>query len=224
MRNGTQALALGFLTLATAGCDPMVIAGINVPVAGSGRVASEARPITDVREVVLSGFGRLVIAQGNRPALVVTADDNLLPLITTHASGRRLTVATGAAMQPRRDIVIHLTVRDLDEVVISGSGEVEIANIDTEWLRVVMSGSGTAVATGFAVEQRVLISGDGHYFGENLESRVARVEVSGDGYAVVWVRDVLDALVSGTGLIEFYGRPAVRQTVSGLGAVRWRGR
>jgi hypothetical protein len=223
MRTRTQAFALGVLALAVVGCDPVVIAGINLPVVGSGRVASEVRPMTDVREVVLSGFGHVVIVEGHRPELVVTAEDNLLPLITTHASGRRLTVATGAAIQPRRDIVVHVTVRDLDELVLSGSGEAEITRLSTEFLNIVISGSGTVVASGLAVEQRVLISGDGHYFGEGLESRYARVEVSGEGYALVWVWDVLDALVSGSGLIEFYGRPAVRQTVSGSGAVLWGG-
>jgi mannose-6-phosphate isomerase-like protein (cupin superfamily) len=223
MQTRTQAFALGMLALAVVGCDPLVIAGVNVPVVGSGRVVSETRPITDVREVVLSGFGRIVIVQGRRPGLVVTAEDNLLPLITTHASGRRLTVATGAAIQPRRDIVVHVTVRDLDDLVISGAGEAAIPHLTTEFLHIVISGSGTVTVGGFAREQRVLLSGDGQYLGEQLESRYARVEVSGDGYARVWVRDALDALVSGSGVIEFYGRPLIRQTVSGSGAVVWRG-
>ncbi len=224
MRNRRQAIVVGVLTLGVVGCDPMVIAGIHAPVVGSGRVVSEARPVTDVREVVLSGVGRVVVMQGRRPALIVTAEDNLLPLLTTHASGERLTLSAGGSIQPRREIVYHLTVRDLDELVISGAGEADVTHLSTDFLRVVISGSGTVAARGYAVEQRVLLSGDGRYFGENLESRHAHVEVSGAGYAIVWVRETLDALVSGSGLIEFYGRPAVRQTVSGSGAVLWRGR
>jgi hypothetical protein len=224
MRNGTQAIVAGVLSLAVIGCDAVVIAGINAPVIGSGRVVSEMRPVSDVREVVLSGVGRVVVVQGRRPALVVTAEDNLMPLLTTHAAGSRLTLSAGEAIRPRREIVYHLTVRDLDELVISGAGDAELTNLSTEFMRIVISGSGTVAATGYAVEQRVLISGDGRYFGEQLESRYAQVEVSGAGYAVVWVRDVLDALVSGSGLIEFYGRPVVRQAVSGSGAVLWRGR
>jgi hypothetical protein len=211
------------LALAVVGCDPMVIVGMNVPVVGSGRVVSEARPITDVREVVLSGGGRVVIVQGRRPELVVTAEDNLLPLIATVASGARLTLSAAASMHPRREIVYHVTVRDLDELVISGSGEAELPNLSTEYVRIVISGDGTVAARGFVGDQRVVLSGEGRYFGEQLESRFARVEVSGAGYAAVWVREVLDALVSGSGVIEFFGRPVVRQTVSGSGAVLWGG-
>jgi hypothetical protein len=213
------------LALGVVGCDPVAIVGITAPVVGSGHVVSEARPITDVRNVVLSGSGRLVVTQGPRPQLTVTAEDNLLPLLATSAVGDRLTLSTapGVLIQPRREVVYHLTVRDLDELVISGAGEAELVNISTEFMHVVISGAGTVGARGYAEEQRVLLSGGGRYVAEQLESLYARVEVSGAGHAVVWVREVLEAVVSGSGLIEFYGRPAVRQTVSGSGAIMWRG-
>ncbi len=63
-------------------------------VTGSGVPATEERSVGAVTEVILSGVGNLTVVQGEVPGLSVTADDNVLPLLETETSGRKLTIGT----------------------------------------------------------------------------------------------------------------------------------
>ena len=88
-----SALALGGLLAASI---------FRETVTGSGKSATEEREVGPVTEVALSGIGNLTIRQGDTPGLTVTADDNILPLIETETSGKKLTIRTksGFSLKP----------------------------------------------------------------------------------------------------------------------------
>jgi hypothetical protein len=191
-------------------------------IVGSGILVTEARPVGDIRSIVVSGTARVVVYLSDEPWLEVTAESNLLPHLWTETRGRRLEVGQqpGVNLAPTHEVLVRVGVRDLHEVSVSGAAEVDIPYVVTEGLSVVISGAGVVDATGAVEWQHVAISGAGFYDGADLRSREAMVEVSGAGAALVWVADRLEAWVSGDGLVEYYGRPYVRSHVSGSGLVR----
>src|SRR5438874_6398754 len=59
------------------------------PVKGSGNIVSEVRDISGFDAVELKSIGMVTIEQGDREGVEITADDNLLPEITTEVKNRR---------------------------------------------------------------------------------------------------------------------------------------
>jgi hypothetical protein len=191
---------------------------------GSGKVISETRSVSGFSAVSLSGDGKLLIEPGNAEALTITSDDNILPYLTSEVEGNelRLGVRRHFGVNPTRDIVYRLTVKNLNEVNVSGDGSVDGKGIRADELRIHISGDGQVVLAGSAGQQTIDISGDGRYKGEKLESKTAKISISGDGSAVAAVSDELNANVSGDGWIEYIGNPSIRQHISGDGAIRKR--
>lgn len=208
---------------------------------GSGNVVTERRDVGDFNEVVLSGIGQLTITQTGSESLIIEAEDNLLPQLTSTIDGHTLKLGTapGAHFAPRKPIRYTLTVKDLVIVRISGAGSIEIPALGTPSLRleisgagslkvarlaaesvdVVLSGAGSATCAGEVRDQQVRISGAGSYHGEDLASVRAQATISGTGSAFLRVSEQLDARVSGIGSVVYNGNPSVRKSVSGIGRV-----
>lgn len=226
-----SALAIG----AAVGCS--VVDGVQ----GSGKEASEEREVGEVTEVTLSGEGELKIVPSDEPALVVTADDNLLPLIETQKSGKKLTLRTksGYSLRPQTPIRYTLFVSKLDkltvsgagnataetlkgesvEVKVSGSGNVTLKEVDARELTLTLSGAGNATLGGKARNLTAKVSGAGDIDAAGLEVHSAEVTISGAGNASVWATHDLKARVSGAGDIKYKGSPSVDKKVSGAGSI-----
>lgn len=102
----------------------------------------------------------------------------------------------------------------------SGAGEVQIHGLETGQLTALLSGVGNTQVSGRATQQDVTISGVGSYQADRLQSDTAQVVLSGVGSASIWVTGTLDARLSGTGSIHYYGSPQVRQSRSGVGNIQ----
>lgn len=198
--------------------------GVWTRVVGSGHVASEARTVRDFDEVALSGSGTLSIVQTGEESLTIQADDNILPLLTSEVSGRRLTLGTrpNTSFTTRNPIVYRLTVRELRGLTVSGSGDATATGITTPAMSVRISGSGDVTLSGSAQQLEVSVTGSGAYHGADFASRTADVSVSGSGDARVNASERLEARVSGSGSVAYSGNPAVSRRVSGSGSVRQR--
>jgi hypothetical protein len=193
-------------------------------VVGSGRVASETRQVRDFDEVVLTGSGTLTITQTGEESLTIQADDNILPLLTSDVSGRRLTLGTkpNTSFSTRSPIIYRLTVQQLSGLIVSGSGDATATGITSSSMSVRISGSGSVTLAGTAERQEVTISGSGSYRADDFATKTAAVSVSGSGGVRVHASEQLDVHVSGSGSVEYSGSPAVSQRVSGSGRVRRR--
>jgi hypothetical protein len=194
-------------------------------VSGSGTIVTEPRSVSGFSAVALSGSGRVIIEQTGVESLTVTTDDNLLPHIRTEVRGDTLDLGFKESLtqfRPTKEIVFRLTVKQLDEVQVSGSGQVEAKGLTPDRLGIDISGSGAVAAQGTATDLDIRISGSGDYQGEQMNSRRASVHVSGSGGALVAASDRLDVNVSGSGSIEYVGDPKVTRHVSGSGSIQRR--
>lgn len=207
---------LGILLLVAA-CGPT--GGINT---GSGNVKTESRSVSGFSAVTFAAAGELTIRQTGTESLSITAEDNVLPLITTKVSGQTLNITfqPNTVMVPTRGVTYTLTVKNLNAIAVTGAGNVTGDNIQTGALQVTLSGVGKLTLSGAASRQDATLSGTGAYDASALASNTARVTVSGAGSARVNVRDTLDATVSGVGSITYLGNPTVTQHVTGAGSVR----
>ncbi len=218
MRHLFMLIGVLAILLVAAACGPI---GVNVT-RGSGNLKTESRQVSGFNAITFAAAGDLTIRQTGTESLSITAEDNILPLITTTVSGRTLRIEgpSGTAIVPTKGVTYTLTVKNLNAITLSGAGNITGTDIQTSALQVTLSGAGRLSLAGSTPRQDVTLSGVGAYEATDLASNVANVTVSGAGSARVKVRDTLTATVSGVGSIIYYGNPVVTQHVTGPGSIR----
>jgi hypothetical protein len=110
------------------------------------------------------------------------------------------------------------TKRDL-RLTIGGSGNIDIkSNVDKVYAKI--SGSGNINAVGSCEMLEAAISGSGNMNFDEMEAQNADAEISGSGGMKVSVTGNLEARVSGSGSIVYFGEPeTLDKTVSGSGSI-----
>jgi hypothetical protein len=219
--------------------------GVGGSVRGSGVIVSETRTVPAFDGVSIDYPAVVTIRQGDAPSVMVEADDNLLPQLTTRVVDGTLQIgSTGIdwsrRVTPSREVRINLTVKDLGQIDLSSAGSVKVESLKTVALKISVSGAGSMTLSHLTVQSLTLdlsgagsvtvdgtaqtialdISGLGSFDGGALEAQNATVDISGLGSATVWVKLHLTANISGTGSVSYYGSPQVNKDVSGLGSVR----
>ena len=230
-------LVLLALALSSSACDALRV------VRGTGDITTEEREVSAFSAVDLAGIGNVIVDYGDQEALRIEAEENLLPYLETEVEGGTLTIGMreGVNVIPTQAIFYYLTVRELDEVRvsglgnvdapflegtsvavrISGGGDINIGGINAKDLDVDLTGLGSLTIEGGQVANSdVRLTGAGNYNARDLASEVVIVAVTGLGSAGVWARDALDATITGGGSVQYEGRPQVTENVTGLGEVR----
>jgi hypothetical protein len=199
----------------TAGPAPGVVGGADIQ--GSGILATEARNVAGFSRVSLDGVGHLIVEQGGAEALTITADDNILPLVTAEVYGDELRLGTdpGASWASPNPIVFTVTVASIEALGVFGAVAAEIRGLDADRFAVRIEGAATVTAAGRADEQDVVLRGVATYDGRGLQSRVVEVDVAGVSRATVRVRERLEGRVDGQSTVEYIGQPAVSMTGGG---------
>ncbi len=209
-----MALAVS-LTVILAGCldptEPRDPDGPGGTIVGSGNIVTVSRPVVGYHAISLNGVGRLIVTQTGEESLTITADDNLVPLISSEVQNGHLTVADppNTELEPSQVIVYRITVKNLDEIRISGVVNASVDGVLTADFTADISGVTTLTVTGSATNQRVSLNGVSSYLAEGLASETAFVTGSGVITAVLSVSNLLDGDVCGVGSISYVGSPTV---------------
>lgn len=206
---------------------------------GSGEVVTESRSVEGFDGIDLRGSGEVRITVDGTESLTIEAEDNIIDHLTSEVSGSTLILGVDRPITATEDIIYTVTMISLNDIEISGSGAIEVAEFSTEDIAVEVSGSGAASVTDVAAESVVVrisgsgsvsisgdadaldlsIGGSGSFGGERLEVDTGDVDISGSGSATINVREILDVRVSGSGNVEYLGDPSVSIDTSGSGSV-----
>ena len=186
---------------------------------GSGLLAMESRPVSGFTKVELSGTGEVTIEKTGTESLSISVEDNLLPRLTSEVSNGTLILGAepNTTIVPTKPITYSVTVKDLNGLAVSGSGNIQVQNVTTAALSIEISGSGTITARGAVNDQDLEISGSGQYQAEQLTSKTVKAAIAGSGTANVDATDVLDVTISGSGTLTYSGNPQIKQEISGSG-------
>jgi hypothetical protein len=187
--------------------------------AGSGQLATQSRQVSGFTSVELTGVGELSIDQTGTESLTVSAEDNLLPLLTSRVEGDTLILGKkpNTRIVTSKPITYTLTMKDITGLAVSGSGTINAPKLTTAALRIEISGSGVITTAGNVDDQSLEISGSGRYLADGLTSKTTTAEISGSGTGNVVASNALDVKISGSGTLTYSGNPQVSQTVSGSG-------
>ena len=214
-----------------AGCTGLP--GINRNVGGSGYVVKETRPIQNITEVVLSEEGDLFIEIGNQEELVIEAEDNLQEYLVPNVRNHVLELKKlpeNVTLNATKPIRYYLTVKELNSLIVKSSGDVEVAEVDTDVFSIQITGSGSVhirglnarsaeieltssgnliIEGGKVQEQHVRLSSSGEYDGKNVVCQSADVKLTSSGDAMLNVLDTLTADLSSSGNVLYAGDPKI---------------
>lgn len=209
-----------------AGCAGILDLDIDIDgdeLRGSGYAATEIRYVGGFDQIEVHGVGRVIVEVGLEYRVEVTADDNILSVLESRVFGDRLVLGpeSGWSLRPVSDIVYHVTMPALRRVNASGAVFVDVYDVDTNRLRVDMSGASRVTADGIADRIDLRLSGASHFEARDLQTFDAVIHASGAARATLWVRDYLEVYGSGAAEVRYIGWPEIHAFVSGAARV-WR--
>jgi hypothetical protein len=189
---------------------------------GSGNVVTEPREVSGFTQIRLSGIGTLNVAQTGTESLTISADDDILPHLTSEVINGTLElgVKPRLSLKPMKRIVYTVTAKNLEGILLSGAGAIHATDIKAGAFTVTISGAGDMTISGGAQSQTVRISGAGNYNAREFQTEATEVSITGAGNARVNASKSVIATVSGAGVVTYYGSPQVSQRITGIGSVR----
>lgn len=219
----------------------LLVINTNVfAIRGSGKLATEKRTVPAFHSIELSGTGNVYLQQGSEQSLTVTTDANLMSELNTNVFNGKLKIGFRNGVSRITRLDIHITLKELKGLNISGSGNIEgkgvfnasdlninisgsgeiILETEAKTISSNISGSGEINLKGRVEAENIRISGSGDYNAFNLLSDKASVVIQGSGNCRINVAQELDAEVYGSGNVEYQGRPVVNIKSSGSGSIR----
>lgn len=225
------------------------VVAVGAATTGSGKAATETREASAFTAITLRGDMDIVVRQGAREAVQVTADDNLLPLLQTvvEGSGDKRTLIIqwprGETIRARAKAVVTVDVVRLTALASSGSGDIvvqalktpaltlsisgssdaKLNALDTDDLRLSIAGSGDVQASGRSAKFSVSIAGSGDVRAPDLAADDVTISIAGSGDASVQANKTLEVSIAGSGDIEHAGAAKVTHSrIVGSGSIRQR--
>lgn len=186
---------------------------------GSGVAASETRAVSGFTGVLVDGSTDLEIVAGEDFSVTLHADDNVLPLLVTEVVGTTLRISAKESYSAETQVRAVISMPTIDEVIINGSGDVQVRGVSGARFRAKIGGAGDVVATGKVDVAVAEISGSGSIDFDDLVSTRAEVVVRGAGDVYVAASKELDVRIDGVGDVTYSGAPEVTQKISGVGSV-----
>lgn len=209
-------------------------------------LVAETRDVGEFSGVHIAGRGKVVIARGARPSLLIEASQETLDRITSEVEDGVLVIReTGAGWGVRGPIRMTLTYVNLESLALSGSADVRTDRLSAREFELSISGSSDVDVEGLEVEElTVEVRGSGDLGIEELEAESVEVQVSGSGdvsaRGTVQAQSVTvrgsgsvdtfalesrstEARVSGSGNVELWVTGTLDATISGSGDINYRG-
>ena len=206
---------------------------------------TEQREVSPFNRVELRGIGRLILSQGEKQSVSVTASEAVISHVRTDVRGGVLIVSLRwwpgifFRISELKSLEMQLVVEDLEGLKVSGAGIVEsreriqvqemelqlsgAGEIRLEFqgrrIETHLTGAGRVVLWGKAEEQVIRLTGAGSVQAEKLVTRSAQVHASGAGECRVHAMESLDVRLSGAGTIRYVGNPQIQSRVTGMGTL-----
>ncbi|MGD0274182.1 MAG: head GIN domain-containing protein [Gaiellaceae bacterium] len=198
LAGGGGALALLFLLTACT-CDVDLHT-----VKGSGIEKTLTRQTTAFSRVDLKGSMRVTIVVCQPRSVTIRGDDNLIGNVRTRVGGETLAISNRHPYRSKIGLSVAISVPTLTAVELSGSGAIDVKDVQGASFAADLSGSGDITVNGTAARIDLSISGSGEAKLDGLAAHEVRAEISGSGdIEASGTTDRLDVSVPGSGDVRF---------------------
>jgi len=213
-------------------------------VKGSGPVKTEKRSAGAFNAIDLNVSGEVYIKEGKDYSIEVEAQQELLQILLTEINGPALEIKypKGTNVRNAEPVKVYVTLPSVHrlevagsgtiyaqdalhteglQLQVSGSGNIELANITATDIRANIAGSGNIVLKkGDANSENIQITGSGNIDSRGLRVANATTQISGSGSARVQAQEKLDVTIAGSGDVYYTGKAKVTKKIAGSGSVK----
>lgn len=212
---------------------------------GSGGIITRTLSIPGFTGIDFQEAGEVIITQGAAREVVATGHANVVDNIKTEVSNGEWKIDLDHGCYDNYDLTIYITVPDLNEITLSGSGNITVNDFTDqgEDLDVNLSGSGSislrsyngpenlsvnisgsGIITAYSPistlkNLNIKIGGSGDYLGFPIHSDDCTINISGSGNCQVFVNNTLDVKIGGSGSVFYKGHPTVTSNITGSGTI-----
>lgn len=197
---------------------------------GNGERVTIERTTGNYDGVSVAGSFDIKLVKGKEGKLSITGDSNLLKHVTTEIKRGKLIIDSedGYNLSYRKSIVVTVPVESVESLSVSGSGEIVgdfklnernmdlrvsgsgdmNLDLDVNSVDATVTGSGEINLNGKASKAKFRVTGSGEVSARSMKVDDADVTVTGSGDVSLTVTGTLEARVTGSGDITYYGNPA----------------
>jgi len=207
---------------------------------------TQDRHLSGFNQISVMGSFDVYIVQGSAESVRVEAPADVIDKIATEVQNGQLKIYNkhdydlGSWFSGRKKIAVYVTVNELKNLGVSGSGDVNfkdgihgesltirvsgsgdvLGRVEVKNLDCSISGSGDMKISGHAQNSMVGVSGSGDYSGRDLITANTSVSVTGSGDASINASSSIDASVAGSGDVEYTGGAQhIAKSKSGSGEI-----
>ncbi len=212
-------------------------------VTGTGAVVERQQALGDGVTRVLAGVpATLHLVAGEPRGILIKGQENLLPYLelTERGSKLEIEVKDGYRLRPTEPLEITITLPELSEMALAGTGNGDLHGFKGEVLELSVAGTGGIVASqlevqrlkgniagagsldlgsGSAASIELNIAGAGDVLGSEMRGNEVEVNIAGSGDVEVRAQKTLKIGIAGSGNIAYWGDPKVEQQIAGSGGV-----
>jgi hypothetical protein len=198
-------------------------AGCSGPgIKGDGVIRTEERSISDFSKVVVTGGYQIKWSVG-KPALNISTDRNLLPLIQTAVSGGTPQIDSKESLAPTKGIRMNLSSASLADVRLTGGNSFKAGQLSGHDLRLESTGASDFSLDGSVTKLEANLTGASKLNAKSLQTQIATLSLLGASDADVTVADTLKVSITGAGSLTYFGNPkSVEQNITGAGSIQHR--
>ncbi len=226
-----------FTALAFQGCDDDGDTNCSI---ATGEVIEEEFFLDPFTKVSLEISADVFVSKGDQQQVIVEAQSSIVDeLLKTSVVDGYWDIELENCLNTTEGINIYVTIPNLEEVSISGSGDVVVqdtfsensvslrtsgsgsitGNFETTSIECTISGSGETTIIGTAQTSNITISGSGSVEAFEMLTIECDVSISGSGSANVNVSEFLEVSIAGSGNVRYKGNPSINSSISGSGRV-----
>lgn len=211
-------LVLAISLISVSSCNKRVLKG-------EGPIVTETRSLADFDEIHCNGSIDLEVIASSRDEVTISGYHNLVPAYRTDVSSGKLYLEYDNDFINVKHDNLKITVytTGFNKLKLSGSGDVAIrSGINTDDMDLRIDGSGNIRLTHNTFKTLITkINGSGNIYARDADADEVYATVSGSGDISVTALDLLDARITGSGDIDYWGNPSsVTVDISGSGRVR----
>jgi hypothetical protein len=198
-----------------------VVVGCSHPgIRGDGEIKTEDRSISNFSKVVVRGGYEIKWSSG-KPSLKLSADENLLPLISTVVSGHTLQIDSKEDLAPTKSVTIILSSASLADMQLSGGKSFKASQISGRDLKIESSGAWDISVDGAVTKLQANLAGASKLNAKALQTQTAKLSLLGASDAHITVTDALKVSVIGACSVIYSGNPnSVETNIIGAGSIR----
>ncbi len=208
---------------------------------GSGNIITTTHQTGSFDRITLGGNFEVILRKGTSEAVIITTDENFMPLIDINVENGELEITTSKKLISTKKSKIEIEYNYIKDIRVAGStllnntdvleadqltlnldgaGVIDL-QLKVSELEARLSGAGLVKFRGYAADADIGLSGAGSLEAFDLETSNCKVNVSGVGSAKINVKGELDATIAGVGGIQYTGHPEkVHKNVTGVGTIR----